>query len=334
MDLMKMGKWRYQYRLYGKMREANRKYSATEDMAAIPFPMGVQLQTVNACQAACRMCPYPIYKSVFPAGRMDPALFEKVVGEIASRPEMKAFVPMLQNEPFLDPHIFDKVKAFKEKSGGRIQVELVTNGAFLDDRNISRIRESGLDVLDISLDALSREVYGRIRVGLDYDRVLAGVERVIAAKLPGTRIFVRLIRLKDNMAEVDAFARNWESQGVPVFIYTANNRTGALEEFNATMRVDEGELSRGHKAGRWLFKQWMGHCPIPFSTANILHNGDVLMCVHDWARKEVIGNVKDRTLAELWNGPRMRELRGYISKRQYGKSPACKDCSLWKDGWF
>jgi radical SAM protein with 4Fe4S-binding SPASM domain len=332
--IRKMGKLQYQWRLYGKMRWANKRYSREKDMAALPFPMGIQLQTVNACQAACKMCPYPIYKSVFPSGRMEPRLFDKIADEIAAHPEVDTFIPMLQNEPFLDPQIFEKVKRFKEKTKGRVTVELVTNGAFLDDRNIARIRESGLDVLDVSLDALSREVYGKVRVGLDYDRVMAGVDRVLNADLPGTRVFVRLIRLKDNMPEVDAFRKKWGARGVPVFIYTANNRTGAVEEFERDMRVDEKQLSLGHRIGRYAFRKWMGHCPIPFSTANILHNGDVLMCVHDWARKEIIGNVGDHTLSELWNGDRMREIRALISQRRYGESPACRDCSLWKDGWF
>jgi hypothetical protein len=41
-------------------------------------------------------------------------------------------------------------------------------------------------MLDISLDALSREVYEKIRIGLDYDEVLAGVERA-DADLPGSQ---------------------------------------------------------------------------------------------------------------------------------------------------
>ena len=33
------------------------------------------------------------------------------------------------------------------------------------------------------------------------------------------------------------------------------------------------------------------------------------MCTHDWAREEVLGNLRDHTLGELWNGDRMREIR-------------------------
>jgi len=324
----------YQWRLYHGMRSAARAWSPEDDMAALPFPRGIQLQTINACQASCTMCPYPVMKKRFPRGRMDDALFDKVIAEVAEHSEVDTFIPMLQNEPFLDKHLFEKIKRFKRVTGGRVAVELVTNGAFLTEETIAEIRDARLDVLDVSLDAVSRDVYRRIRVGLDFDAVIAGVERVIAAKLPHTRLFVRLIRLKDNVREVRAFTRRWRRAGVPVFIYSANNRVGAVEAFDRELRVPERELSLGVRALRRGFRAWMGHCPIPFASTNILHNGDVLMCVHDWARKEIVGNVRDATIAEIWNGPHMRELRRLIRARRYPESPACRDCSLWKEGWF
>jgi radical SAM protein with 4Fe4S-binding SPASM domain len=329
----KMGKFAYQRWLYGGLRAANRKYSARDDMAAQPFPRIVQLQTINACNAACAMCPYPLYKDVFPRGRMDDALFDKVAEEIATREEVRTFVPMLQNEPFLDKRLFDRIASFKQRSEGRVTVELVTNGAFLTDDNIARIRACGLDVLDISLDALSREVYDSIRVGLDYDVVLAGVERVIAADLPDTSILVRLVRLRDNDHEVRDFARHWRRRGVPVFIYTANNRAGALKEFDRTQRLAEDDFSPLYRLGRRAMRAYMGHCPVPFGTASVLHNGDVLLCTQDWARNEILGNLAKASIAEIWNGPRMREIRRLVSTRRYDEVPACRDCSLWKDGW-
>ncbi len=329
----KMGQIAYSMNLYSSFRARNRVYSPECDMAAAPFPSWIQLQTINACQASCLMCPYPVYKNVHPRGRMDDDLFEKVTAEIAERSEIETFIPMLQNEPLLDKHIFDKVKRFKERTAGRVRVELVTNGAFLSAENIDRIRESKLDLLDISLDAVSRDVYEKIRIGLDYDEVLAGVERAIAADLPATSIFVRLVKQKENAHEVEAFASHWRQRGVPVFIYTAHNRVGAVASFEEKVRLPEREIPVLHKIGRRIARAYLRHCPVPFTMTNILHNGDMLMCVHDWGRKEVIGNVRDATIAELWNGPRMREIRARVSERDYEALPACRDCSIWRDGW-
>jgi len=282
----------YHARFYGGLRAANQAYSEAHDMAAAPFPRLVQLQTINACQASCTMCPYPLFKRVFPRGRMDDELFDKVIGEIATHPEVKTFVPMLQNEPLLDRTLFERIGRFRALTQGRVTVELVTNGALLTDENIEAIRSCGLDVLDISLDALSRDVYDKIRIGLDFDAVLAGVERVLRANLAHTRVYVRLVRVRDNAAEV-------------------------LRQ----------------RAGRRVVRAWLGHCPAPFASASILHDGTVLLCTQDWGRREVLGSVRSATLAEIWNGERMREIRRLVHQRRYEELPSCRECSLWKDGW-
>ena len=324
---------RYNKRLYGGLSKANARYSRSKDMAAFPFPQAIQLQTINACQAACVMCPYPVVKDNFTRGRMDDALFDKITDEIAQHSEVSTFIPMLQNEPFLDKRLFDKVARFKQHTGGRVAVELVTNGAFLTDENIEKMRDAELDILDVSLDALNRETYEQIRVGLNYDAVMAGVERVIAARLPRTTLHVRMVLQRGNIREAKAFARSWRSRGVAVFTYMTNDRAGAITDFSTRIRPTDEQLGFGHRFGRAAFRRWIGHCPIPFATTNILHDGSMLVCVHDWNRNETLGNVRDSTISELWNGDRMRELRRLVSERQYEKVPACQGCSLWRDGW-
>lgn len=332
MSRARMTQWGYEWRVYGGMRAANRQYSPEHDMAAHPYPWIVQLQTINACQASCTMCPYPVFKDVFPRGRMDDALLDKLLAEVAAQPLVRTFIPMLQNEPLLDKRLFRRLAEVKAQSGGRIGTELVTNGALLTDEVIAQIRESRLDILDISLDALSRDAYRSIRKGLDFDTVLAGVERAVSANLPDTNIFVRLVKLRDNEHEVKAFARHWRRRGVPVFVYTANNRVGTLTDFDERHRLSAVPLL--HRIGRRASRAFFGHCPMPFGSASILHNGDVLICTHDWARTEIVGNVREATLAEVWNGPRMREIRRLLHERRYDQVAACANCSLQKDGWF
>lgn len=324
----------YQLRLNVALRRGITRYARDPGGTAPLLPAYVQLQTINACQAACTMCPYDTYSKVFQRGRMEDWLFDKVTAEIAEHPEIGAFVPMLQNEPLLDKVLFDRLRRFRQLVGDRVEVELVTNGVLLTDQAVENIRDVKLDVLDISLDALKKETYEKIRIGLDFDQVIAGVERVIAADLPHTKIFVRLVRQRDNVHEIRDFARRWRARGVGVFIYSAHDRAGSVNKFVERISIPPSAQPVMHKLERRASKLWFGHCPVPFSVASILHNGDVLMCVHDWARKDIIGNVRDATLIELWNGDRMREIRSLVSERRYGEVPACRDCGLWKDGWF
>src|SRR3954464_10015057 len=154
----------YQIQLYGTHRRDVKRYARNPN--AQTFPSYIQLQTINACQAACTMCPYDTYSKVFQRGRMDDDLFEKVVAEIAQHPETHGFIPMLQNEPLLDKKLFDRLRLFREVAGDKIELEMVTNGALLTDAVVENIRDVKLDILDISLDALTKETYEKIRIGL------------------------------------------------------------------------------------------------------------------------------------------------------------------------
>lgn len=142
-----------------------------------------------------------------------------------------------------------------------------------------------------------------------------------------------LARARHNADDVRDFARRWRARGIPVFVYTANNRVGALPDFDRKLRLTREQVPLMHRIGRRAARAWLGHCPAPFATTDILHDGSVLLCTHDWARKEILGNVRDQTIAAIWNGERMREIRAAVYRREYERLPACRDCSLWKDGW-
>src|SRR3989304_557757 len=99
----------YQLHLYGKLRAAHARYSPARDMAAAPFPWLIQLQTINACQAACLMCPYPIFKDKFPRGRMDDALFGDLAIGIHEDLSGLGGQAFRGAQPQEDKHIFEKI---------------------------------------------------------------------------------------------------------------------------------------------------------------------------------------------------------------------------------
>src|SRR5689334_21791024 len=49
----------------------------------ILFPKAVQVQTVNRCNAACRMCPYPYTTAKEEYQEIDDALWQKIIQECA-----------------------------------------------------------------------------------------------------------------------------------------------------------------------------------------------------------------------------------------------------------
>jgi hypothetical protein len=60
-------------------------------------------------------------------------------------------------------------------------------------------------------------------------------------------------------------------------------------------------------------------CRFPWDTLQVLSNGDVRVCC--WITGPV-GNLKDTTIEEIWNGPAIRELRESILRNE--THPLCR----------
>ena len=103
-------------------------------------------------------------------------LFKKIVDECA---ELGITHVRMHNygEPFLDRQLVEKVRYAKEK--GITEVGMISNGSLITEEVARGMIEAGLDAINISVDAAGKEVFERTRVGLNYDKVIANIERLV-----------------------------------------------------------------------------------------------------------------------------------------------------------
>lgn len=306
-------------------------YHPKSDMSHRPFPSVVQIQTLNACNASCIMCPYGKMSTRPNSGRMDDALWDKIVNEILEHDEVGTFIPMLQNEPFLDVQILNKVKQFKEKAQRRVLVELITHGGLLSTETIEAIRYSNLDILSISIDSIHKEIYEKIRVGLDYDLVMSNIDHLIKAKLK-TKVAIRMVRQTANRNEVKEFVAFWKARGLETVLWDVGNRSGAVPHFESLKVPKEKEPWYALVSTSFL-KRVLPHCPVPFYMTSLLHNGDLLVCGFDWKHELILGNVRHQTIAEIWNSDQMKEIRRLHYEKKAKNINLCNSCSIWQTTW-
>lgn len=84
-------------------------------------------------------------------------------------------------EPLLHPRIYEMIRAAKDRA---CVTTMTSNGTALNERNCSRLIESGLDSLTVSVDGGRPETYNRIRAGADFDKLTANLGRL--SRLVGT----------------------------------------------------------------------------------------------------------------------------------------------------
>jgi radical SAM protein with 4Fe4S-binding SPASM domain len=289
------------------------------------FPTVLQVQTINRCNAACAMCPYPYTIALEPREQMDDALFRKIVAECAAEPQLQDFVPMAKNEPLLDRKLAARIAEFKAAAQPHQLVELVTNGSALTPDRFQALADAGVDLLTVSLNAATPETYARVMGGLSWRQVMSNLEALAATERGQVNRFVRFVKQRDNQAEARRFARHWRRRGFNVMLYEINNRAETVQGFAGLAVAKSAITRRLRKAiGRRLFKG----CPYAFSVMHILQNGDVPLCANDWQNRLVLGNVRNASIRTIFNSPQIQTIRELMRQGRYDEIEPCRNCSF------
>jgi len=105
--------------------------------------------------------------------------FEAFCGLIAAFPDLEHLHLQGLGEPTMHPRFFDMVRYAVERG---VRVTTNTNATLLNDRRAEACVESGLDTLHVSIDGATAATFERIRRRAHFDRVIANVHRVAAAR--------------------------------------------------------------------------------------------------------------------------------------------------------
>jgi MoaA/NifB/PqqE/SkfB family radical SAM enzyme len=171
-----------------------------------PIARFLQIEPVGQCNLRCRMCAIRYRPDGTPTGPpafLDYQRFTRLIDEAAGVVELQ-----LQGlgEPMLHPRFFDMVE-YATRAG--IRVSTNTNGTLLHPAHAERCVTSGLDALHLSLDGASAPTYEAIRVRARFERVLANLDALMAARRrldsehPRVRIVAVVMRRNlDELAEL------------------------------------------------------------------------------------------------------------------------------------
>ncbi|MGE5672651.1 MAG: radical SAM/SPASM domain-containing protein, partial [Mycobacterium leprae] len=284
---------------------------------------------------ACPMCPYPETVAREPYEAMADDLWQKIALEVAAEPGFALLVPTSKNEPLLDRRLEERIAFFRQHAQPHQMVEVCTNGSLLDAERLKRLAAAGVDLVTISVNAADPETYAATSGGLSFQRLTANLASYDDEVKDRVNLFVRFVRTRKNAGQERAFRRRWRAAGFNVFAFEANNRSGAVKEYESLL-APPSLVHRGRQGlRRWLSRSIFPVCPYAFSSANILQNGDMVLCANDWANREVLGNVRQQSIREIFNGPRIQAIRELMRQNRYAEIGPCQNCSLWlQSNWL
>lgn len=289
---------------------------------------GVSIDTTSVCNLRCTIC--ALERDYDVKAHMPLELFERLDDAF---PKLRHISFSLNAEPLLNRQLEAMIARAKRRSRGAITTSLATNAMLLDAPRLPALAEAGLDALEISIDGVTRDSYLAVRIGADFDILLANIARAASLQLGAgraPRVSLRWVMSKSNFAELPALLEFAARLGVLHVVvnglepYTAEQAAlthfHALSESEVRQRFEELE-ARAEELGLRLDLPRLR--PEPFETCDLIEHawvirvdGQVAPCSPlSYARDFHIdgevkrhplisfGNIAERSLLEIWDDP-------------------------------
>ena len=286
------------------------------DWDGIAFPTEFALELASACNLRCVMCPVPT--TTRPATLMPEEIFRRAVDE-AARERGFILFPGGFGESLLHPKWGELLAYALER--GISPIILLTNGMLLNERNVGRLLKLAIDVVLVSIDGVDPETYAKVRVKGDLPTVEANVRRLLEwrGSAPKPKLGLRIIRMRETEAEIDAFFDRWRPLLGPadqILINEFNDWAGKVEDRS----VPQATAARPQR----------GPCRMLWTNLSVHADGKVSACCHDSEDELVVGDLTAcDTLTGIWRGEKLSRLRRLHREGRFEELPICLACKNW-----
>jgi spiro-SPASM protein len=249
-------------------------------------PAYVQVQICAACLQSCSYCPYPEAEGD-PRGRegeMAAERWRELLEQVSEFSGEATVGISLWGEPALHSQI-DELCSIAFRTPG-IDLAVETSGVGWKAETLQRIArssgsEGGAITWIVSLDALERETYRRLR-GEGFEEAHAAV-RMLRQLFPG-QVYVQAVRMQENEEELDRFYRSWKAEEVPLIIQKYDHFCGLLPERKIS------DLSPIERIPCWHLKRDLA----------VRLDGSVDLCREDLSGAYSLGNVFEEGIKAVW----------------------------------
>ena len=308
------------------------------------YPRYIEVEVTTRCDLRCTMCEHTYWKEK--AADMSLEQFKRILDQF---PKLTWVGTTGIGSSFLNKDYLRMLEYAKSRA---IYVELFDPFHRLNEELIGVIVKNELiDRLVCSIDAATRDTYEKIRVGAQFDKVIANIKTLVETKRKYRTSFPELsfhyIISKDNYLEVPAFVEmvhditNRDNIGI-MFSHLLHNfeqikdmvfelpedirRTTVNIAKKYGVKITWGKNAREKKQPIGKCTEWT----MPF----IFVDGTVIPCCagneanrRNYQIEHRMGNILEEDFEKVWRG-KCKALRDAI---HMGKiPPACRDCPAYE----
>lgn len=277
-------------------------------MSLPKYPLHLDVEMSTCCQLKCIQCPHSQMKR--PKTLMNFDLIEKIVDEIRGKGVRTMYAHRI-GESLLHPRLFEAVELF-EKVGVRTSTS--TNGLLLRKRK-DEILSSRLSELTLCLDGMEKFTYEKYRVGARFEEVLYNIFDFLSdwsLKKSKIHLQLQLIVMGQSNKEIEQFRKTFSK-------FTTRGSFEILVKPYSTFAGRVKDLPGNTPKRRQ-------HCDKVFRELSIGVDSNTSICCRDFSDFLVLGNIKEQSIQEIWNGKEYARLRDLFKKGKQQEVSLCKNC--------
>ncbi|MCC6544059.1 MAG: radical SAM protein [Nitrospirae bacterium] len=270
------------------------KCTNSEDCAdildkSILLPTYFSLETAIGCPSSCLMCP----RKMVLKKRKNKLMPERLVDKIFDEVDWKCKINWEWiNDPLYDDRIYRFMKRAKKLG---FENWIATPGYLLDTYKANQLLDGNVDIVVFSIDTLNKDLYKRIRRGLDLDVVLTNIKNFLSIRErlnSKTDVWVTKIQLPLTMSESrKEFTDYFEKLGINKVQFPAYRIRGGEMDAEVSQEVPNFNL-----------------CYFIENEMAITTDGDVVLCPCEagaWDKPEA--NITEMSVRDAWLTPKRIE---------------------------
>ena len=274
------------------------------------MPIRLWIESSSRCNLRCTMCHNKDMKES-EKGVMSFDLFGKIVDE--ARTFVHDVYLHHRGEPLMNPRLFDMIALARDNG---IKTRFHTNGTLLTAEKSRCLLDAGPNLVSFSIDGFQKEAYERVRVGGSFDATIENISRLLRMKRERRQtlpyiVIEKIVFSRPDPPEARAEARKLRER------FLAEGADEVIDKKEYVWTTESAPESPDRPP--------CAVCTFPWYGAVICWDGTVTPCPQDFDAKLVMGNVKDSSLREIWNGASYRELRRNLAN-DVGSLPLCRKC--------
>ncbi|MEO5980248.1 MAG: SPASM domain-containing protein [Chryseolinea sp.] len=323
---------------FSKIRNASRIFTSyqlsqlKERTTIHGLPISISIEPTTSCNLRCPECPSGLRAFTRPTGMLDQRLFENIIDQLSSTLTYLTFY--FQGEPYLNP-AFLKMVSYASSKG--IYTSTSTNAHYLNDAASKATIQSRLDRLIISIDGTTQESYESYRIGGSLQKVIEGTRNILRWKKElkslTPHVVFQFLVVKPNEHQIEDVRKLAKELGVDQLVLKTaqiyDHESGSeliptIDKYSRYARKSDGTFEIKNKLLNECWKMWHS-CVITW-------DGKVVPCCFDKDAHFVLGDLKQQTFEEIWNGEKYNAFRTSLVKSR-SEIEICKNCTSGTKVW-